>query len=112
MCADVFHLLAGVRVGVRNAVDDLVEVVVFFDDIEGCTIIDVKEVSDVGDPVIHSGDAVRGVDTLVFENSIVNDRSNCLCTDFFSRCPMKTRRSSSNFTRQLSSLSASRIRRA
>lgn len=66
MCADVFHFLAGVRVGVRNAVDDLVEVVVFFDDIEGCTIIDVKEVSDVGDPVIHSGDAVRGVDTLAF----------------------------------------------
>ena len=58
MCADVFHFLAGVRVGVRDAVDDLVEVVVFFDDIEGCAIVDVKEVSDVGDPVIHSGDAL------------------------------------------------------
>ena len=47
MCADVFHFLAGVRVGVRNAVDDLVEVVVFFDDIEGCTIIYVKELKEV-----------------------------------------------------------------
>ena len=86
MGTDVFHLLAGVCVGVRNAVDDLVEIVVLFDDIEGCSVVDVKEVSNVGYPVIYSGDAVRGVDALVFENSIVNDWSDFLCTDFFSRC--------------------------
>ena len=44
MGADVFHFLAGIRIGVRDAVDDLVEIVVFFDDVEGCAVVDVKEV--------------------------------------------------------------------
>ena len=84
VCTDIFHLLAGIRITVWNTVNNFVEIVVFFDNVECCTEVDIEEVCNVGYPVIHSGDAVGRVDALVFENSVVDDGGNFLGSDFFS----------------------------
>ena len=55
MGANGFHFLPGVGIGVWDAVNDSVQVVVFFDDIEACAEIDIAEVGNVGYPVVHFG---------------------------------------------------------
>ena len=67
MGANGFHFLPGVGIGVWDAVNDSVQVVVFFDDIEACAEIDIAEVGNVGYPVVHFGNPVRGVDALILK---------------------------------------------
>ena len=85
MGANGFHFLPGVGIGVWDAVNDSVQVVVFFDDIEACAEIDIAEVGNVGYPVVHFGNPVRGVDALIFKDGVVYDRGDFLCADFFGR---------------------------
>ena len=82
--ADHFHFRPGIGIAVWNTVNDLIQVIVFFDDIEAGTEINITEICDIRYPVIHSSDAVRGIDALIFEHGIIHNRSDFLCTDFFS----------------------------
>ena len=63
--------------------DDLIQIIMFFNDIKTCTEIDITEISNIGYPVIHFGYTVRGINALIFEYSVINDRSDLLCTNFF-----------------------------
>ena len=83
MCANVFHFLFCIRIAVWNPVDDLIQIIMFFNDIKTCTEIDITEISNIGYPVIHFGYTVRGINALIFEYSVINDRSDLLCTNFF-----------------------------
>ena len=85
ICADFVHLAGCVGIGVWDGVNNSVQVVVFFDDIEACAEIDIAEVGNVGYPVVHFGNPVRGVDALIFKDGVVYDRGDFLCADFFGR---------------------------
>ena len=85
ICADFVHLAGCIGIAVWDAVNDSVQVVVFLDNIEACAEIDIAEVGNVGYPVVHFGNPVRGVDALIFKDGVVYDRGDFLCADFFGR---------------------------
>ena len=81
--ADRFHFIFGIRIAVWNPVDDLIQIIMFLNDIKTYTERDITEISKIGYPVIHFGYTVRGINALIFEYSVINDRSDLLCTNFF-----------------------------
>lgn len=68
MCTNLFHFCLSIGITVWNPVNDLIEIIVLFDNIKAGTEINIAEIRYIGYPVIHSGNAVRGVDALIFKN--------------------------------------------